>query len=36
MIVRLGKAEGEKGYDYWIDLFERLATKLDTSMKGSR
>ena len=36
VIVRLGKAEGEKGYDYWIDLFERLATKLDTSMKGSR
>ena len=21
VIVRLGKAEGEKGYDYWIDLF---------------
>jgi CubicO group peptidase (beta-lactamase class C family) len=36
VIVRLGKAEGEKGYDYWIDLFERLATKLDTSVKGSR
>lgn len=36
VIVRLGKAEGEKGHDYWIDLFERLATKLDTSVKGSR
>jgi CubicO group peptidase (beta-lactamase class C family) len=36
VIVRLGKAEGEKGYDYWIDLFEQLATKLDTSVKGSR
>jgi CubicO group peptidase (beta-lactamase class C family) len=36
VIVRLGKAEGEKGYDYWIDLFERLATRLDTSVKGSR
>jgi CubicO group peptidase (beta-lactamase class C family) len=36
VIVRLGKAEGEKGYDYWIDLFERLATKLDASVKGSR
>ena len=36
VIVRLGKAEGEKGYDYWGDLFERLATKLDTSVKGSR
>jgi CubicO group peptidase (beta-lactamase class C family) len=30
VIVRLGKEEGEKGYDYWIDLFEQLATKLDT------
>jgi CubicO group peptidase (beta-lactamase class C family) len=36
VIVRLGKAEGEKGYDYWIDLFERLTTKLDASVKGSR
>jgi CubicO group peptidase (beta-lactamase class C family) len=36
VIVRLGKEEGEKGYDYWIDLFEQLATKLDTSVKGSR
>ena len=36
MIVRLGKEEGEKGYDYWIELFEQLATKLDTSVKGSR
>jgi CubicO group peptidase (beta-lactamase class C family) len=36
VIVRLGKAEGEKDYDYWTDLFERLATKLDTSVKGSR
>src|SRR5215204_2501233 len=36
VIVRLGKEEGEKGYDYWIELFEQLATKLDTSVKGSR
>jgi CubicO group peptidase (beta-lactamase class C family) len=36
VIVRLGKREGEKGYDYWIDLFEQLATKLDTSVKRSR
>jgi CubicO group peptidase (beta-lactamase class C family) len=36
VIVRLGKVEGEKGYDYWIDLFERLTTKLDASVKGSR
>jgi len=36
VIVRLGKEEGARGYDYWIDLFERLATKLDTSVKGSR
>jgi CubicO group peptidase (beta-lactamase class C family) len=36
VIVRLGKEEGEKGYDYWVDLFEQLATKLDTSVKGSR
>jgi CubicO group peptidase (beta-lactamase class C family) len=36
VIVRLGKAEGEKGYDYWIGLFERLTTKLDASVKGSR
>ena len=36
VIVRLGKEEGEKGYDYWTDLFEQLATKLDTSVKGSR
>jgi CubicO group peptidase (beta-lactamase class C family) len=36
VIVRLGKEEGAQGYDYWIDLFEQLATKLDTSVKGSR
>src|SRR5215207_6987516 len=36
VIVRLGKEEGEKGYDNWIELFEQLATKLDTSVKGSR
>jgi CubicO group peptidase (beta-lactamase class C family) len=36
VIVRLGKEEGGQGYDYWIDLFEQLATKLDTSVKGSR
>jgi hypothetical protein len=34
VIVRLGKEEGEKGYGYWIDLFEELSTKLDTSVKG--
>jgi CubicO group peptidase (beta-lactamase class C family) len=31
VIVRLGKEEGRRGYDYWIDLFEELSTKLDTS-----
>jgi len=36
VIVRLGKEEGEQGYDYWIDLFEQLAMKLDTSAKGAR
>src|SRR5215213_9781505 len=35
VIVRLGKEEGEQGYDYWIDLFEEVSTKLDTSVKGS-
>jgi CubicO group peptidase (beta-lactamase class C family) len=33
VIVRLGKEEGEQGHGYWIDLFEELATKLDTSAK---
>ena len=28
---RIGKEEGRRGYDYWIDLFEELSTKLDTS-----
>jgi CubicO group peptidase (beta-lactamase class C family) len=35
VIVRLGKEEGEQGYDYWIYLFEELATKLDTLAKDS-
>src|ERR687897_524689 len=35
VIVRLGKEEGEQGYDNWISLFEELSTKLDTSAKGS-
>jgi CubicO group peptidase (beta-lactamase class C family) len=35
VIVRLGKEEGERGYGYWTDLFEELATKLDTMGKGS-
>jgi CubicO group peptidase (beta-lactamase class C family) len=35
VIVRLGKEEGERGYGYWIYLFEQLATRLDTSVKGS-
>ena len=34
MIVRLGKQEGKRGYDYWIELFENLSIKLDTSEKG--
>jgi CubicO group peptidase (beta-lactamase class C family) len=34
VIVRLGKQEGKRGYDYWIELFENLSTKLDTSEKG--
>jgi CubicO group peptidase (beta-lactamase class C family) len=36
VIVRLGKEEGEQGYGYWISLFDDLATKLDTSVEGSR
>jgi hypothetical protein len=36
VIVRLGKEEGEQGYDYWIYLFEALATKLDTPAKESQ
>jgi CubicO group peptidase (beta-lactamase class C family) len=36
VIVRLGKEEGERGYEYWIELFEELATKLETSAKKSR
>jgi CubicO group peptidase (beta-lactamase class C family) len=36
VIVRLGKEEGEQGYDYWIYLFEELTMRLDTySVKGS-
>jgi CubicO group peptidase (beta-lactamase class C family) len=31
VIVRLGKEEGERGYSYWIELFEELATKLEPS-----
>jgi CubicO group peptidase (beta-lactamase class C family) len=36
VIVRLGKEEGERGYGYWIDLFDELATKLDMSAKEPR
>ena len=36
VIVRLGKEEGERGYGYWINLFEELATKLDMSAKELR
>jgi CubicO group peptidase (beta-lactamase class C family) len=36
VIVRLGKEEGEQGYDYWIYLFEELATTLDTPAKESQ
>jgi CubicO group peptidase (beta-lactamase class C family) len=36
VIVRLGKEEGERGYGYWIDLFDELATKLDMSAKEAR
>jgi CubicO group peptidase (beta-lactamase class C family) len=36
VIVRLGKEEGEQGYEYWIDLFEELATKLGTSAMESQ
>jgi len=35
VIVRLGKEEGEQRYGYWIELFEDLSTKLDTSVKTS-
>jgi len=35
VIVRLGKEEGKRGYGYWTSLLEQLATKLDTSVKGS-
>jgi hypothetical protein len=31
-----GKEEGERGYGYWIDLFDDLATKLDMSAKEPR
>jgi CubicO group peptidase (beta-lactamase class C family) len=33
VIVRLGKEEGERGFDYWTDLFEELATNLDVPEK---
>ena len=36
VIIRLGKEEGERGYGYWIDLFEELSTRLDTSAMESR
>jgi CubicO group peptidase (beta-lactamase class C family) len=36
VIVRLGKEKGERGYGYWISLFEELATGLDPSVKDSR
>ena len=36
VIVRLGKEEGERGYGYWIELFEELVTKLEVSAKKSR
>jgi CubicO group peptidase (beta-lactamase class C family) len=36
VIVRLGKKVGERGYDYWISLFEEVATGLDTSAKDPR
>jgi CubicO group peptidase (beta-lactamase class C family) len=36
VIVRLGSEEGGRGYEYWIELFEELATKLETSAKKSR
>jgi CubicO group peptidase (beta-lactamase class C family) len=36
VIVRLGNEEGERGYGYWINLFEELATKLDMSAKELR
>jgi CubicO group peptidase (beta-lactamase class C family) len=36
VIVRLGKGEGVRGYDYWIDLFGELSTKLDTSAQEPR
>ena len=36
VIVRLGKEEGVRGYEYWTELFEDLSTKLDTSAKGAQ
>jgi CubicO group peptidase (beta-lactamase class C family) len=36
VIIRLGKEEGERGYGYWIELFQELATKLDISAKEAR
>jgi CubicO group peptidase (beta-lactamase class C family) len=36
VIVRLGKVEGERGYDFWISLFEEVAAGLDTSAKEPR
>ena len=35
VIVRLGKEEGERGYGYWTNLFEELATKIDATGEGS-
>jgi len=34
VIVRLGKEEGKRGYEYWISLFDELSTELDTPAKG--
>ena len=36
VIIRLGKEEGERGYGYWLELFQELATKLDISAKEAR
>ena len=36
VIVRLGKKVGERGYEYWISLFEEVAVGLDTSGKEPR
>src|SRR3712207_2816057 len=36
VIVRLGKKEGERGYEYWVSLFEEMAAGIDASTMEPR